>query len=82
MIKAMLGYLSFPKISRIFVSINLLEFVAAIIMICRILHQKPWLELCKILAFTDSSSALKWLYKSSFSPVHQELHDNIARNLA
>ena len=32
-----------------------------------------------ILAFTDSSSALGWMHKSSFDPVNPESHDAVAR---
>ena len=36
----------------------------------------------KIKALTDNSSAVGWLYKSSFNPKTHSLHDNVARKLA
>ena len=36
----------------------------------------------KILCYTDSLSALGWLYHSTFNPVLQPLHDQVARHLA
>ena len=60
-------------------SINLLEFIAAAITIYMTTrHQK---ERQRILAFTDSSSALGWLYKASFSN-SQKAHNEVARWLA
>ena len=35
----------------------------------------------KILALTDSSSALRWLYKASF-PTQKDIHDKVTRSLA
>jgi len=57
-------------------SINLLEFIAAAITIyMTTIHQKE----C-ILAFTDSSSALGWLYKAYFSN-SQKAHNRVAQLL-
>ena len=38
--------------------------------------------ICKVLAFTDSSSALGWLFKSNFDPINNVLHDVVAQKLA
>ena len=62
-------------------TLNLLEFLASAISIHLTLLQNPDKQL-HILAFTDSSSALGWLYKSSFNPITQPLHDEVARWLA
>ena len=35
-------------------------------------------QVSHILAFMDSSSSLGWIYKSSFNPVKEELHDTVA----
>ena len=60
-------------------SINLLEFAAAAITIhLSIANSGP---LQKVLAFTDSSSAIGWLYKASFKNC-QKAHDTVARWLA
>ena len=61
-------------------SINLLEFLASIVTIILSLENVPKYQ--KILAFTDSSSALGWLYKSSFHPATHHQHDIAARYLA
>ena len=60
-------------------SINLLEFIAAAITIH--LHLNHAKSPQKILAYTDSSSALGWLYKASFPP-EMKGHDQVARWLA
>ena len=60
-------------------SINLLEFLAAAITISLTLSQAN--NPHKVLAFTDSSSALGWLYSASFSS-SQPIHDKVARWLA
>ena len=60
-------------------SINLLEFLAAAITIS--LTTREAATNTKILAYTDSSSALGWLHKASFSS-NQPDHDKIARWLA
>ena len=62
--------------------INLLEFISCVIAI--------WLEIIggtntphtRILALTDNSSAVGWLYKSNFNPQAQPGHDAVARKLA
>ena len=60
-------------------SINLLEFIASAITIhLSIQHTNAP---SKVLAYTDSSSALGWLYKASFSS-SQPMHDKVARWLA
>ena len=60
-------------------SINLLEFIAAVITIELTLRNSNVAQ--RILSFTDSSSALGWLHKSSFSR-SQPVHDKVARYLA
>ena len=60
-------------------SINLLEFLASAITIHLAIRDSPNQQ--KILALTDSSSALGWLYKASF-PAQKEIHDKVARWLA
>ena len=60
-------------------SINLLEFIAAVITIELTLNHGKNNQ--KILAFTDSSSALGWLFKASF-PTSMPHHDTTARYLA
>ena len=63
--------------------INLLEFIASVIAI--------WLELeysnnqiihPKILALSDNTSAIGWLYKSNFNMKTHPGHDRVARKLA
>jgi hypothetical protein len=64
-------------------SINILEFIAAIITIhLSITHDTHPTIHPHILAFTDSSSAAGWLYHSTFNPVKDRCHDDIARFLA
>jgi hypothetical protein len=64
-------------------SINLLEFIAAIITvdlsINRDNHQTKYPN---ILSYTDNSSALGWLYHSTFNPVKNLQHDKVARHFA
>ena len=60
-------------------SINLLEFIAAMVKIWIILLNKPRNK--RILCFTDSSSDLGWSYHSTFNPVPHLLHDKVARHL-
>jgi hypothetical protein len=60
-------------------SINVLEFLAAAITIYMVLREKGSNR--KVLAFTDSSSALGWMHKASFND-DQETHDDVARFLA
>jgi hypothetical protein len=64
-------------------SINFLEFLASIITIQMSLDNDVH-STCNphILAFTDSSSALGWLYHSTFNPVLNPRHDELARFLA
>ena len=61
-------------------TINLLEFMAAIINIWLLLQRTK--KGLKIMNWTDSSSALGWLHHSTFNPVTQPMHDIIARHLA
>ena len=61
-------------------SINLLEFIAAVVKIWLLLLRCPRGR--TILNFTDNSSALGWLYKASFNPVTHAAHDTVARHLA
>ena len=64
-------------------SINLLEFMAAIITIQLSLdHDDHHTEHKHILAFTDNSSALGWMYHSTFNPIENPQHDTTARYLA
>ena len=60
-------------------SINLLEFIASVITIYLTIKDSDHPK--KILAFTDSSSALGWLYKANFH-TNQPAHDAVARWLA
>ena len=60
-------------------SINLLEFIGAVITIESTLRNYKIAQ--RILSFTDSSSALGWLHKASFSR-SQPVHDTVARYLA
>ena len=69
-----------PENLRFRVSINVLEFIASVITIMLTLERKE--KDRKILAFTDNSSALGWLYKASFHPATQTSHDKIARKFA
>ena len=57
-------------------TINLLEFLAAAITINLSIDTTD--EPQKVLAFTDSSSALDWLHKASFSN-NKPIHDKVAR---
>ena len=61
-------------------SINLLEFLAAMIKILIVLRNTEEGK-AKILASIDSSSALGWLFKTSFAS-NQPNHDMVARRLA
>jgi hypothetical protein len=64
-------------------SINLLEFIAAIVTIHLSITQDPHSTVHPhILAFTDNSSAAGWLFHSTFNPVKDKCHDDIARFLA
>jgi hypothetical protein len=60
-------------------TINLLEFIASAITI--VLTLRATKGSSKVLAYTDSSSALGWLFKASFS-TSQPIHDKVARWLA
>jgi hypothetical protein len=64
-------------------SINLLEFIAAIITIhLSITTDNHSTVHPHILAFTDNSSAAGWLFHSTFNPIKDKCHDDIARFLA
>ena len=64
-------------------TINFLEFLAAIITIeLAITEDTHDSAFPHILAFTDSSSALGWLYHSTFNPKTHLPHDKLARHLA
>jgi hypothetical protein len=64
-------------------SINLLEFIAAIITIhLSITKDSHTTTHPHILAFTDNSSAAGWLYHSTFNPIRDKCHDDTARFLA
>ena len=67
-----------PAMIGIF-SINLLEFIASAITIYLTIKSSATPH--KILAFTDSSNALGWLYSASFS-ASKPIHDKVARWLA
>ena len=71
-------YILPPELLDIF-SINLLEFIASAISIHLSLAASTNPQ--KILAYTDSSSALVWLYKASFSS-SMPCHDKVAKWLA
>ena len=68
-----------PKNMQGCFTINLLEFIASAISIHLTITDSPGPH--KILALTDSSSALGWLFKASF-PAQKEMHDKVARWLA
>ena len=64
-------------------TLNLLEFIASFLTIhlaISIRKDKDYPH--RILAFTDSSSALGWLFKSTFNTNTHALHDKVARELA
>ena len=61
-------------------SINLLELVASVVNIWMIFRNKG--PDVKILNFTDSSSALGWLFKSCFNPVDFPVHDVVAKKIS
>jgi hypothetical protein len=64
-------------------SINFLEFLAAIVTIQISLENDTHkTNNPHILAFTDNSSALGWMYHSTFNPVQNPKHDELARFLA
>ena len=64
-------------------SINFLEFLAAIITIMlSITNDTHSTSHPHILAFTDNSSALGWMHHSTFDPVNNPQHDDLARHLA
>jgi len=74
-----------PKWMHESMHINLLEFIACTIGIwSEIIYEKSNNpnKFTKIKALTDNSSAVGWLYKSSFNPKTHFLHDNVARKLA
>ena len=60
-------------------SINVLEFLAAYITLYLVLRENGRNR--RILAFSDSSSALGWLYRASFAQ-GQDCHDSVARAFA
>ena len=72
-----------PRRLRNRASINLLEFIGAIVTIhlslTRDNHKSSYPH---VLAFTDSSSALGWMHHSTFNPVKDPNHDKTARYLA
>ena len=64
-------------------SINFLEFLAAVITIkLSITDDNHETSHPHILAFTDNSSALGWMHHSTFDPVNNPQHDDLARDLA
>ena len=64
-------------------SINLLEFIAAIITIQLSLKHDDHTHCNQkhIFTFTDSSSAMGWMHHSTFNPVKNLQHDEVARYL-
>jgi hypothetical protein len=72
-----------PRNLRGKTSINFLEFLAAIITIeLSLQHDTHTTTNAHIMAFTDNSSALGWMYHSTFNPVKDKNHDKLARHLA
>ena len=64
-------------------SINVLEFLAAIVTIeLSLKEDKHRNNHPHILAFTDNSSALGWMFHSTFNPQTHPHHDTMARHLA
>ena len=57
-------------------TLNLLEILASAVTIYMTILQMG--QGSYILAFTDSSSALGWMHKSSFDPVNAESHDAVS----
>ena len=64
--------------------INLLEFIASAIGIwLEVLESKKnYQHFTRIRALSDNSSAVGWLYKSSFTHTDHQPHDKVARQLA
>ena len=59
-------------------SLNLLEFIASVLTFEFAIHHTTQSNIPrKILAFTDSSSGLGWLFKSTFDPIKQPCHDKV-----
>ena len=58
-------------------TLNLLKSIASAVIIYITILQMG--KGSHILAFTDSSSTLGWMYKAYFSPVSAESHDAVAR---
>ena len=64
-------------------SINLLEFLAAVLTIESAIKWKNDKNYPhRILSFTDNSSTLNWLFRANFDPSSHEAHDHVARSLA
>jgi hypothetical protein len=65
-------------------SINLLESIAAIVTIHLSITKDPQHSTVHpyILAFTDNSSTVGWLFNSTFNPAKDRCHDDIAQFLA
>ena len=59
------------------IRLNLLEFLASSVSIYMTIQQLGHGD--HILAFTDISSSLSWMHKSSFEPVNEGGHDTVAR---
>ena len=63
--------------------INLLEFIASVTAIWLELHyNNNNIEHAKILALSDNTSTIGWLYKSNFNVKSHPGHDRVARKLA
>ena len=66
-----------------FFSINYLEFIGSILTFeFAIFHARKQDIPHRGLLFTDSTSALGWLFKSTFDPLSQPCHDKVAREFA
>ena len=64
-------------------SINFLEFLASIVTILLGLDIETYTSNHpSVLAFSDNSSAVGWLYHSTFHPATHDHHDKLARHLA
>ena len=64
-------------------TINLLEFIASIITVhIALLKDTHNNNHPHVLGFTDSNSTVGWLYHSTFDPIKNKHHDNIARHFS
>ena len=70
-----------PELFGVF-TINFLEFAAPYFGILTVIRYYPHIRYICILAKTDSSRCLGWLYKASFNPETHEVHNRLALALA